>query len=91
MTSQARLVHYSGMVQGVGFRLTVARIARSFPVTGWVKNLADGRVQLLAEGSEAAVSDFLQAVRSRWQRNITKEQIEETAVEATARRFEIVD
>jgi acylphosphatase len=73
----ARLVHYSGDVQGVGFRATVVEIARGHPVTGWVKNLADGRVQLLVEGQEEAVTKFLDAVRTRWKRNIEKEQTEE--------------
>jgi len=73
----ARRIHYSGRVQGVGFRDTTAEIARGYPVTGWVKNLADGRVELLAEGPEDAVLKFLAAVRTRWKRNIDKEQIEE--------------
>jgi len=72
----ARLVHYSGRVQGVGFRATAVEIASGYPVTGWVKNLADGRVELLVEGPEEDVMKFLQAVRTRWKGNIEKEQIE---------------
>ncbi len=72
-----RRVHYAGRVQGVGFRDTTAEIARGYPVTGWVKNLSDGRVELLVEGREEAVLRFLAAVRRRWKRNIDKEQIEE--------------
>src|SRR5579859_5139508 len=56
-----RMVHYSGRVQGVGFRLGTTAIARKYAVTGWVKNLKDGRVQLLAEGSEDEVKKFLAA------------------------------
>jgi acylphosphatase len=73
----ARMVYYSGKVQGVGFRATVADIARDHPVTGWVKNLDDGRVQLLAEGKEEDVKKFLDAVRTQWKKNIEKEQVEE--------------
>jgi acylphosphatase len=73
----ARQVHYSGDVQGVGFRFTTVKIARGYPVTGWVKNLADGRVQLLVEGSEEAVTKFLDAVRTHWKENIKKEESEE--------------
>src|SRR5262245_21605678 len=62
----ARLVHYSGEVQGVGFRATASSIARGYRVTGWVRNLPDGRVQLLAEGSEEEVIRFLDAIRARW-------------------------
>jgi acylphosphatase len=73
----ARMVHYSGRVQGVGFRATVVQIAGNFPVTGWVKNLADGRVQLLVEGSEEAVGKFLAAVRTHWKHHVEKETVTE--------------
>src|SRR5262245_52973054 len=70
----ARMVHYSGQVQGVGFRLATVRIARDYPVTGWVKNLKDGRVQLVVEGPEEGVDKFLKAVREFWKKNIEKEE-----------------
>jgi acylphosphatase len=74
----ARVVHYSGRVQGVNFRATAAKIAKDYPVTGWVKNLPDGRVELLAEGSEQAVQQFLAAIRGHWAGggNIENEQVE---------------
>jgi acylphosphatase len=75
----ARVVHYTGGVQGVGFRATAVHIARDYPVTGWVKNLADGRVQLVVEGPEDDVKKFLAAVRKRFASNIDKEQVEEAA------------
>jgi acylphosphatase len=66
------------VVQGVGFRATAEKIAKDYPVTGWVKNLPDGRVQLLAEGQEQAVQNFLAAIRAHWGKNIQKEQVETT-------------
>ena len=54
--------HFSGTVQGVGFRFTVQRIARRFDVTGFVRNLPDGRVELQAEGKETVLKDFMKAV-----------------------------
>lgn len=57
-----RTVHYSGSVQGVGFRFTTQRIADRYRVTGYVLNLPDGRVELVAEGSPAEVGRFLAAV-----------------------------
>ncbi|MBI2870783.1 MAG: acylphosphatase [Candidatus Omnitrophica bacterium] len=54
---------FSGMVQGVGFRYTTERIARHFQVTGFVKNLRDGRVEVVAEGEEQELKDFLSAIR----------------------------
>lgn len=88
--TKACLVHYSGKVQGVGFRATAAAIATDYPVTGWVKNLPDGRVQLLAEGPEEAVEKFLKAVRTRWKDNIEKEQVEKQAPAGKLKGFEIV-
>ncbi|HUU91225.1 MAG TPA: acylphosphatase [Phycisphaerae bacterium] len=60
-----RHVYYSGMVQGVGFRYTVTRLAAARPVTGFVKNLADGRVELVAEGPEHEVLGLLADVAER--------------------------
>ncbi len=56
-------VHYNGRVQGVGFRYTVRTLAQGFEITGVVRNLPDGRVELEAEGAAAELEDFLRAVR----------------------------
>jgi acylphosphatase len=72
----ARRVLYSGRVQGVGFRATAVHIARNYAVTGWVRNLADGRVEMLVEGSEEEVKKFLEAIRTHWKDEIVKEQVE---------------
>lgn len=58
-----RIVRYSGSVQGVGFRYTATRIANRFDVTGYVKNLSDGSVEIVAEGPRGEVDDFLKAVQ----------------------------
>jgi acylphosphatase len=63
--AERRLVHYSGHVQGVGFRFTAKSIAASYAVSGYVQNLADGRVQLLAEGTAKELNALLQAIRSQ--------------------------
>ncbi len=54
---------FRGRVQGVGFRFTTERIARHFKVTGCVRNLPNGKVELVAEGEEQALVDFLKALR----------------------------
>lgn len=54
-----RRVFYSGQVQGVGFRFTTRQTASNFAVTGWVRNLPDGRVELLAEGEATEIAAFL--------------------------------
>ncbi len=73
----ARLVRYTGRVQGVGFRATVAGLAHDHPVTGWVRNLPDGRVELFAEGAADAVARFLDAVRTYWEDYIEDEEVED--------------
>ncbi len=59
-----RRVYFSGRVQGVGFRYTCRIIARGFQVGGYVRNLADGRVELMAEGEPGELDDFLSAIQS---------------------------
>lgn len=56
-------VFYSGRVQGVGFRYTVKTVALGFEVAGAVRNLADGRVELSAEGAREELEAFQQAIR----------------------------
>jgi len=55
-------VFYSGRVQGIGFRATVRRIACGYDVTGTVRNLPDGRVELVAEGTRAELKAFLEGI-----------------------------
>ncbi len=52
-----------GVVQGVGFRYFVLDAARRLGARGWVRNLRDGRVELLAEGNQASLSALLSEVR----------------------------
>ena len=58
-------VYFSGHVQGVGFRYTTQRAARGFEVTGYVRNLPDGRVELVAEGQNGEIERFIQAVETQ--------------------------
>ena len=67
---------FSGRVQGVGFRYTACRIAESFKVTGCVRNLADGNVEVVAEGREQELVSFFNAIgESRLGRLITRNQL----------------
>ena len=56
---QQREIHYAGRVQGVGFRYTVRSLAARFDVTGFVRNLPDGRVHLVVEGDARRNRRFL--------------------------------
>jgi len=55
-------VYVTGLVQGVGFRYYAKKKASEAGVCGWVKNLSDGRVEIIAEGEETAVEAFLQSL-----------------------------
>jgi acylphosphatase len=57
--------YYAGTVQGVGFRFTAERAARELGIVGWVRNLRDGRVEILVEGDESLLKDFLAKIKKR--------------------------
>ncbi len=68
-------VYFSGPVQGVGFRQTASHVARSFQVFGWVKNLNNGRVEVLAEGEELELQKFLQTLCERMKNYIRDKEV----------------
>lgn len=81
---------YSGSVQGVGFRYTVKSVATGFEVTGAVRNLSDGRVELLVEGARDELEAFREAVReSGLEHFIRKEEISWSEPTNEFRGFEI--
>lgn len=83
-------VFYEGRVQGVGFRYSARRVAAGFDVAGFVRNLPDGRVELVASGDTGEVDDFLQALReSELAGHIAGESAGEIAPPAGLRGFEI--
>lgn len=60
----ARRYRISGLVQGVGFRYFAERVARELGITGWARNLADGTVEVHANGSLDSLNDFEARLRS---------------------------
>lgn len=56
-------IFVSGRVQGVSYRDWVVRTAQRLGLTGWVRNLRDGRVEILAEGEEGAIGALVDACR----------------------------
>ncbi len=84
-------VFYSGRVQGVGFRYSVRKVANEFEVTGSVRNLADGRVELVAEGNKDELDAFRQGIReSGLEHFIQQEQVNWGEAKNDFRGFEIV-
>lgn len=70
-------VHFRGRVQGVGFRFTAQSVAGGFDVTGFVKNLPSGEVELVAEGAPREVAAYLAALRDAMAGHITGEDVRE--------------
>ena len=80
---ERREVYYYGTVQGVGFRYTVRSLAGRFAVAGFVRNLPDGRVELVAEGTADEVRLFLDTVRAEMGNYVTD--VQEKTSPATGR------
>ena len=83
-------IWYSGRVQGVGFRMTVCRVATGYEVVGAVRNLPDGRVELIAEGSREELEAFRSGIQDSGLRGfIRDERVEWSEPSGEYRGFEI--
>ena len=82
-------VYYTGGVQGVGFRFTAEDIARDLGVFGWVQNLRDGRVEIVAQGEEGALKDFLDRINQYFSRYIQDVKVEWQAATGEFKDFGI--
>ncbi len=82
-------VYFAGRVQGVGSRFRTHEVGRQFAVTGFVRNLNDGRVELVAEGEAAEVHGFLEAVKSTPRDNISQAVVSLTDAKHEFSAFEI--
>ena len=86
---ERRLVHFGGHVQGVGFRYTARQVAAGFDVAGFVQNLPDGRVRLVAEGAADELDRFLHELRGRMAAYIREVQSETGPANGEFDDFEI--
>lgn len=73
MGNEQRIVLFSGMVQGVGFRYTTCRVANGYDVTGTVRNLSDGRVECVVEGQPDEIDAFLSDLSEKMSYYIRKQ------------------
>jgi acylphosphatase len=85
----ARLVHFEGYVQGVGFRYTATTLARRFDVTGYVMNMPDGTVDVYAEGTTEEIDAFLKAIQDEMGQYIHNTRAEEVPSTGQFRRFAV--
>ncbi len=92
ISSSIKRVHalFSGSVQGVGFRFTTIHLARSYDVTGYVRNLDSGDVEVVAEGAEESLNDFISAIQeSPLKRYISSAQATYGAARGEFKTFDI--
>jgi acylphosphatase len=76
-------------VQGVGFRYTTQHLARSHPVTGYVRNLPDGRVEMVAEGDEKDLDALAQAIARQMEGFIRETNVSTSGATGTFTGFTI--
>ncbi len=82
-------VYYTGRVQGVGFRFTAESIARAQSVNGYVRNLPDGRVEIVAEAEEQVLKGYLAAVNGQFSSYIRDTDISWEAASGDLKEFYI--
>ena len=80
---------YSGRVQGVGFRFTAQDLGRDLGVCGWVRNLGDGRVEVVAEAEEELLKEFLTRLKQYFSRYIQDVDVEWHAATGEFKDFSI--
>ncbi len=67
---ERRTYLFDGRVQGVGFRYTTQNVALQYDVNGYVRNLPDGRVELVVEGKDGEMESLVEDLRRRMNRYI---------------------
>lgn len=80
-------IYFSGHVQGVGFRYTTIQLARRFHLTGWVKNVYDGRVEMEVQGENEEYEYLMQAVKNQFE--ITQIQIKDCDIRLNENEFDL--
>ena len=89
MADIARLITFSGRVQGVGFRFTAQRIAFRYGLSGFVRNLPKGSVEMLAQGPAGDISDALLDISEIFKTHIRDTKIEEVTANPKYSDFRI--
>jgi len=77
MNTERAKICFAGRVQGVGFRYSCRQLAKGFSITGTVKNLDDGRVELITEGEREEIEGFLKAVEESHLKSFIRQQVVE--------------
>lgn len=76
MDQTARHIIFRGRVQGVGFRYTASSVARRYGITGFVRNLPDGAVEMLAQGDPQDIDNCIEDIQDAFTGHIRDTQVE---------------
>lgn len=83
-------IFFSGIVQGVGFRYTTHKIASELKLTGWVRNLSDGRVEIVAEGAGKTIALLVASLENHFSGSITGRDILEEPATGQFKDFRVI-
>ena len=89
MDQIARHIIFSGQVQGVGFRFTAFNMANRHQLTGFVRNLPDGTVEMLIQGTSGAIDDCIRDIKEYFSGYIRETKIKEIPSNSQYKDFEI--
>jgi acylphosphatase len=89
MDQIAKHIIFSGQVQGVGFRFTAFNVANRHQLTGFVRNLPDGTVEMLIQGPSQVIDDCIQDIQEEFGRYVSETKIEETPLDIRYKDFKI--
>jgi len=89
MSQVARHIIFSGRVQGVGFRFTTHASARRHQLTGFVRNLMDGTVEMVAQGDPEDVDDCIRDIEDYYRGSLREAKTEEIPYDPTCKDFRI--
>ena len=81
---------YLGTVQGVGFRYTAQQLAMDFKLTGWVKNLKDGSVEILAQGSRPSIEKLQQNLEKHFEEFIKSKKVTTNESTSDFKDFKVI-
>ena len=75
-------LHWTGQVQGVGFRFTNTNLAQTHTLTGWVRNMEDGSVEMEVQGAPANILSHLEALHASYERMGIRFRLEDAQIRA---------
>jgi acylphosphatase len=89
MKQLARHIIFKGRVQGVGFRFTAYNVAKRYDLTGMVRNLPDGSVEMIAQGQPSEIDCCIRDISESFSYNVTETNVDEVPMNTKYTDFKI--